>query len=328
MVDSLQHRDPAWDKVVRSFDSGCLFHTSGWLEYLERSQGVEVVVQPFTADGSDGFHICAKSRQGPFKLAGSPLPRWKTMRMGPLVSADAPDGAVADACETFGRSLGVSMYELISDHVDCEQLESRGWQTEDYGSLVVDLPADEAALWTGLKKSVRGRVKKGRANGLTVRLGVDDQLAHDVWLRSDAIMRHKGLRLNWDVSHAEALIGALAPRGQLLGVRIVAPDGHIAACGLFPFDHRAIHYWAGASLAADRALVPNELMHWAAMEFAVRNGLTSYDMYGSGEFKKKYGAQLHMHPRCIRYYNPAARAARAAYGAALRVRSAGKAGWE
>ncbi len=329
MPAAIDHRDPGWDELVRGFDSGCLFHTSGWLEFLERSQGVKVVTEPFhDGAGVEGLHVAALTRRGPFRLAGSPLPGWKTMRMGPLVNDGADAAAVAGECERFGRELGVSLYELVSDRVDRGAFEALGWRTEGYGTLMVELPADEETLWAGLKKSVRGRIKKGRSNGLEVRLGVDDALVHDVWERSDGIMRHKGLQLDWNEAQADALVASLAPRDQLLGMRIVAPDGHTAACGLFPHDHRAIHYWAGASLAEDRALVPNELMHWSVMEFAVQGGLTRYDMYGSGDFKKKYGAHLHLHPRCIRYYNPAARAGRAAYARVIGWRRGGGQAWD
>lgn len=338
MPDRIDIHDPGWDSLVREFDSGCLFHTTGWLEYLERVQGVEFVAKPLRASGVDGFHVAALTRRGPFRLAGSPLPGWRTMRMGPLVGADVDGEAVAAACERFGAELGVSLYEVVSEFVDREQFEHNGWTTEAYGSLVVDLPEDSEALWKGLKKAVRGRVKKGRSNGLSVVTGVDDSLVRDVWERSDAIMRHKGLRLDWDVANGSALAAALAPRDQLLGLRIVAEDGHTAACGLFPHDHHTIYYWAGASYAEDRALVPNELMHWAVMEWAVERGLNRYDMYGSGDYKLKYGARLWEHPRGIRFYGNAARAgrwavgrareARRQVGAKIRTRGTGAGAWK
>jgi hypothetical protein len=314
----VSHRDPAWDELVCEFDTGCLFHTSGWLEYLERTQGVEVVTREFSH--GEGYHVAALTKRGPFRLAGSPLPGWRTMHMGPLVGNGSDGDALAAECERFGVSLGVSLYELVSPTVAREPFERAGWQTEAYGTLVVDLPGDLDALWSGLKKAVRGRVKKGRKNGLEVRLGLDGSLVRDVWVRSDSIMRHKGLQLDWDEPHGRALEAALAPRDQLLGVRIVAPSGHTAACGLFPYDHRTVYYWAGASFAEDRALVPSELMHWAVMEWAVEHGLRCYDMYGSGDYKLKYGAEFRAHARAMRFYNPAARAARAAYAHALALR--------
>lgn len=323
---ALPHRDPAWDDRVRQFDSGCLFHTSGWLAFLEQAYGVEVVSKEFTG-ATEGVHVAGLSRRGPFRLAGSPLPGWKTMRMGPLVNADAPPVAVAEDCEAFGRGLKVSLYELVSDTIAPAAFAEHGWRTEEYGTLAVPLPEDQETLWSGLKKAVRGRIKKGRANGLEVRLGVDDELAHDVWHRSEAIMRHKGLGLGWELAQAEALVAALAPAGQVLGVRVVAPDGHTAACGLFPHDHRSVFLWAGASYAEDRALVPNELMHWAAMEWAVSSGLERYDMYGSGDFKKKFGAVHHEHQRCLRFFNPAARAGRGAYAAVTELGRKMKGGW-
>ncbi len=315
----VSHRDPAWDELVRRYDTGCLFHTSGWLEYLERTQGVEVVTRAFAS--GDGVHVAALTRRGPFRLAGSPLPGWRTMRMGPLANAGVGGGELAAECERFGRELGVSLYELVSPLVDDDRFERAGWRTEAYGTLVVDLPDDVDALWSGLKKAVRGRIKKGRKNELEVRIGLDDRLVHDVWERSDAIMRHKGLRLDWDEPHGRALEAALAPRDQLLGVRIVAPSGHTAACGLFPYDHHTVYYWAGASFAEDRALVPSEPMHWAVMEWAVGQGLRHYDMYGSGDYKLKYGAEFRAHPRAMRFYNPVARVARATYASALGLRA-------
>lgn len=317
------HSSPGWNDRVASFTSGSLFHTTEWLEFLRLTQGVEPIVSPFDAGEQAGFNVGAKLRKGPFSVIGSPLPGWTTVRMGPLFDPhDIAADRLAAEIDAFGRAQRVSMLEVASEHLDPEAMTAAGFEQQPDATMIVDLAEDEDAIWNGMRSTARNRVRKGRDNGLTVEIGLDDEIVGDVWERVEAIFHHQQLVVPYDRARVQAVYDALAPADRLVGLRVRAPDGHIAACGLFPFDHETIFFWAGAARAEDRALVPNELMHFELMVHARGLGLNRYDMCGGGDYKKKFGAHPVQNPHWIRYYNPAARAGRVAVSSAIRTKRA------
>lgn len=311
---------PEWDAIVAKYESGSVYHTSGWLHFIEQTQDAEVIVEPFTVDGNECFHVAARISKGPFNILGSPLPGWTTGQLGPLFNpGDVDQAELIREVEAFGKRQGVSMYELVNERLDPEVMRAAGWTEEADGTFVVDLPGTHDELWDMLKSTCRNRVRKARKNGLTVQIGTDEALVDDVWERVDAVFRHQDLIVSYDQQRMQTLFDELNPRASVVGLRVLAPDGHIAAGGIFPFDTKCIYFWAGAASPEDRALVPNELMHWELMCHAIDRGLARYDMCGGGDYKKKFGAHHVRTPHWIHYYNPLAKAGR--QGMALFVRT-------
>jgi predicted N-acyltransferase len=315
------HLRPDWDRIVAGYESGTLYHSSGWLSFLEHTQDARVIVEPFS-DGLDGYHVAALVRKGPFQILGSPLPGWTTVRMGPLFNRNGTDqSALAAEIGDFGKRHKISMFELVSWQLDDSVMIEDGWSGQPDHTMVVPLPSTHQELWDDrLKSTCRNRIRKAQKNGLTVEIGLDDKLVDDVWDRVDAIFRHQDLVVSYDKARIQALYDELAPRDRVVGVRVIAPDGHLAACGIFPFDDKCIYFWAGASRPEDRALVPNELMHYELMCHAIDRGITSYDMCGGGDYKKKFGAERVDTQRWLRYYNPLAKYGRATVSKVVRTR--------
>ena len=283
----------------------------------------EPVIEPFEIDGHAGWHVAALIRKGPFKVLGSPIPGWTTVRMGPLFDPAVVDQAkLAASIKQFAKDNGASMIELAHELLDAEAMSAAGFDKQPDGTFVVDLPSDPEALWDVFKSTARNRVRKGRKNGLTVEIGVDEKLVDDVWEKVEAIFRHQNLVVPYDRARVQEVYDRLAPIGRVAGIRVLAPDGHVAACGIFPHDDDTIYFWAGASSAEDRALVPNELMHFEIMAHAIELGLKRYDMCGGGDYKKKFGAHHIDNPHWIHYGNPAAKLGRAAMAKAVAAKRA------
>lgn len=320
-MDAEAYTPNGWDELVAGFPSGSIYHSSGWLRFLERTQGATPVVEEFALGGERCFHVAAKVRKGPFTILGSPLAGWTTARMGPLFDPGKTDQRELIAeLEAFGKRSGASMFEVASEHLDPAVMAAAGWDNVPDGTFIVDLPGTEEELWDNLRSTCRNRVRKGRANDLTIEIGTDDDLVSDVWERVVAVFRHQDLLVSYDRARVQALYDIFEPLGQVVGLRVRAPDGHIAACGIFPHDNHTIYFWAGAARPEDRALVPNELMHWELMRHAQTLGLKHYDMCGGGDYKKKFGAYHVRNPHWIRYYNPVARLGRATMASIVRSR--------
>ncbi|MBJ7347636.1 MAG: GNAT family N-acetyltransferase [Thermoleophilaceae bacterium] len=315
------HLRDDWDEVVASFDTGSIYHSTGWLNFLRDTQNAEIITEAFELDGVRCYHVAARIRKGPFGILGSPLPGWATATMGPLFNlAEVDQSKLIDELEAFGKRHRVSMYELVNGELNPELMRSKGWAEEPDGTFIVDLPATHDELWDHIRSTCRNRIRKARNNGLTVQIGNDDKLVGDVWDRVDAVFRHQDLVSSYDRARVQALYDELAPRGQVIGLRVLAPDGHIAACGIFPYDSECIYFWAGAARPEDRALVPNELMHWELMCHAIDLGLTRYDMCGGGDYKKKYGARHVQTAHWIRYYNGFAKLGRSTMARLVRTK--------
>lgn len=310
-----------WNEIVASYPSGTTFHTREWLELLQATQGATPVIEPFEIDGHKGWHVAALIRKGPFKILGSPIPGWTTVRMGPLFDPQQVNQKqLADSIKQFAKRNRASMIELAHELLDADAMSAAGFDRQPDGTFVVDLPDDPEALWDVFKSTARNRVRKGRKNGLTVETGVDDKLVDDVWEKVEAIFQHQNLVVPYDRERVQQVYDRLAPIDRVAGIRVFAPDGHVAACGIFPFDHDTIYFWAGASSAEDRALVPNELMHFEIMSHAISLGLKRYDMCGGGDYKKKFGAHHVDNPHWVHYGNPAARAGRAAMARTVQLK--------
>jgi CelD/BcsL family acetyltransferase involved in cellulose biosynthesis len=54
-------------------------------------------------------------------------------------------------------------------------------------------------------------------------------------------------------------------------------------------NHTA-YFWGGASRRSDLILRPNEAIFWYAMRYWRDRGMTTLDLGGGGEYKRKFGA--------------------------------------
>ena len=50
-----------------------------------------------------------------------------------------------------------------------------------------------------------------------------------------------------------------------------------------------MYFWGGARQRDYQCLCPNEAIHWYAMRYWKKRGISRYDMGGGAEYKRKYG---------------------------------------
>ena len=79
----------AWDEAIEAFDTKCLFHQSGWLRFIEETQGAKSLrFRIAENENQHGYFVGLVVKKGPLKILGSPLPGWTTDYMGPVVNKD------------------------------------------------------------------------------------------------------------------------------------------------------------------------------------------------------------------------------------------------
>jgi lipid II:glycine glycyltransferase (peptidoglycan interpeptide bridge formation enzyme) len=111
-------------------------------------------------------------------------------------------------------------------------------------------------------------------------------------------------------------------------LQVKDPVGQVIATCLFPHDNKTIYYWCGGSRLSGWKYSPNDLIHWSAMEWGIKHGLTVYNMCGYGNFKSKFGGPLEEPRRWQKYYSTMARWGRAAYARYHSTRIKVRGNWE
>jgi CelD/BcsL family acetyltransferase involved in cellulose biosynthesis len=105
----------------------------------------------------------------------------------------------------------------------------------------------------------------------------------------EEVFAKQALRPSYDVERVRALIRHVHPTGRLLLLRAVSADGERIATGIFPAMNGVAYFWGGASRRSHQILRPNEAIFWHAMRNWKARGVTTLDMGGGGDYKRKYG---------------------------------------
>jgi len=278
--------DPAWDRFVAASDPGSYLQTTAWAR-------VKAV------NGWTARRVGDAERIGGQVLVRRPPPM-------PWGFAYAPRGPVAATwdtdtigafTDTVRRDLAASAGRISHLRIDPEieadgvhdpdgtlrrALAGAGWQPappiQPNATRIVDLRADEEALWGDLRKKWRQYVNKARTAGVTVvdadatRLGEFYRIYRETADRAGFLIRaESAYRDVWDAfapgGNARLLFAQgrdSEPQATLLlvrcGPRVVEPYGGMTAAGA---DSRA-----------------NYLLKWEAIRSSREAGAASYDLWG------------------------------------------------
>jgi lipid II:glycine glycyltransferase (peptidoglycan interpeptide bridge formation enzyme) len=293
--------DPAaWDRFVTASDPGSYLQLGAWAT-------VKAV------NGWSAHRIAVSGGDGPGNPgAGGPAPRIGAQilvlrpRPMPWGFAYAPRGPVAGAWDPLSiaaftdavrSGLPAAAGRISHVRVDPEievdgpkdadgavrrGLTAAGWRPappiQPTATRIIDLRADEAALWGDLRKKWRQYVNKARSGGIAVvdagseRLGDFYRVYRETADRAGFLIRAEtAYRDVWEAfapaGNARLLFAQTSdgePQATLLlvrcGPRVVEPYGGMTAAGA---DSRA-----------------NYLLKWEAIRSSREQGATSYDLWG------------------------------------------------
>ncbi len=324
------HELATWDTRISVYETVHLFHRRAWLDYLAESQRVQIHHWGIREAGRTVGYFCGGIFQkGPFRILGSPLKSWGTNFMGPVVNADFDPEEFLLALDELAANEDIATLEIENPILGPELMRSHGYEVKTDKTYVIELtPEDEDQVWQRIDKKDRSTVRKARRLGLTVVECSDAAMTDEYYEQFLEVMTRKGLFPPYDRDRPRLLFEHLYPKDMLLALQVLSPEGRPIATGLFPHNDRTIYYWGGASRAIGRQYSPNDLMHWSVMEWALKRGLTAYNMCGPGKFKQKFGGELITIRRWQKYYSPMARWGRAAYARYHGVRTKVLGRWE
>jgi lipid II:glycine glycyltransferase (peptidoglycan interpeptide bridge formation enzyme) len=249
---------------------------------------------------------------------------------GPVVDWQNPVlvEATLDAIQQLARQRGCLFVKIDPDVVEdspagerlLASLQQRGWrfsgeQVQFKNTGVSDLVGGEETLLAGMKQKWRYNVRLAEKRGITVRIGNETDLHafYDLYAetgrRDGFLIRPPAYYLETWRTFLQAQREADNPAGgTLLLAEHADESGPLAGLFLFRYGRQAWYFY-GASSERRRRDMPNYLLQWEALRWALAQGCTCYDWWGAPtqpedeadamqgvwQFKQGFGAQLSRH---------------------------------
>ena len=285
--------DPAaWDAFVSDADPGSYLQRSPWaaVKAVNGWSAVRLAAGPDPAgERTIGAQVLVR-RPRPLPWGFAYAPR------GPVATAwtSGSLGAFAEACRTTLRErAGRVSHVRIDPEIELDGPLDHGGSTrralriagfrpadpiQPNATRIIDLRADEEALWGDLRKKWRQYVNKARAAGIVVvdgdgdRLGDFYRIYRETADRAGFLIRTEGAyRDVWE---------AFRPHGLARLLFAETPDGEpLATLLLLRSGPRVVEPYGGMTQAGGDSRA-NYLLKWEAIRTSREQGATSYDLWG------------------------------------------------
>lgn len=315
----------AWDPLVRSFAHSHVLQSWAWGNH-KSAFGWEPFRVVWSSSGSSPL-AAAQILSRTQRLFGM---RFTVLYVpkGPLLDWRDPDlvGGVVRGLEGLARRQGTIMIKLDPDlprsfgsgaevavrrHTPglraIDILRRRGWvesseAVQFRNTMVIDVTRGEDAILADMKQKTRYNIRLASRRGVAVRrggaadLGLLYRMYAETSQRDDFVIRGEDYyRSAWGRFVAKDIARPLIAEVDEQPVAAVIP---------FAFGHKA-WYLYGMSLNAHREKMPNYLLQWEAIRWAIEQGCTEYDLWGAPDefndtdpmwgvyrFKSGFGAQV------------------------------------
>jgi peptidoglycan pentaglycine glycine transferase (the first glycine) len=295
----------AWDAYVRAHPKATYLQVEPWARVKAATGWAAALVgDPATAAGPVGARLLTRPMPLlPWRFAYAPR--------GPLADEwnEAASAAWLEALHMAARRGGplegaaiVRMDPEIEPAPGIEAaLRAGGWRRahdmQPRRTRIVDLAADEEALWSELRKKWRQYVNKARNGGVVVR-EVDPRAESDAFEKFYVVMQQVSKRTALPLRSAatfRAVWEAFAPQGESRLLFAEAAGDVQAVLLTVRCGTRVVEPYGGMTAAGAESRA-NYLLKWEAIRSSREQGATSYDMWGligSGidHFKAGFGGR-------------------------------------
>jgi peptidoglycan pentaglycine glycine transferase (the first glycine) len=301
-VDFEPDDGPAWDAFVQAADPGSYLQLRGWADVKRPNGWSATRVLAAAPDGPVGAQVLVRRlRPLPWSFAYAPR--------GPV--AARLDAAAIRTFTIAARAALQGPGRVSHLRIDPEvelggpldpggaflgALHDAGWRPgaaiQPASTRLIDLRADEGALWSDLRKKWRQYVNRARTLGVTVADADGDELGTFYGIYRETAAR-AGFRIRTEAAYRDVW-GAYRPLGlaRLLIARL--PDGEPAATlFLVRCGSRVTEVYGGMTAAGAESRA-NYLVKWEAIRSARAEGALAYDLWGQpgpgiAHFKSGFG---------------------------------------
>jgi peptidoglycan pentaglycine glycine transferase (the first glycine) len=280
----------AWDAFVAGANPGSYLQLSPWAQVkaVNGWSAVRVVADAGGAGPMGAQVLVRRPRPLPWAFAYAPR--------GPVANEWSADGlaAFAEACRTTLREKAGRVSHLRIDPeieaggpLDADGATGRALKAAGFrpappiqpnATRIIDLTADEEALWGELRKKWRQYVNKARSGGVTVVDADGDRLPEFY-----AIYRETADRAGFLIRTEQAyrdVWEAFAPHGLARLLFAQTKEGEpVATLLLVRCGDRVVEPYGGMTEAGGDSRA-NYLLKWEAIRTSREQGATSYDLWG------------------------------------------------
>lgn len=290
---SVPDREPgageaAWDTFVEGTEHGSYLQLAGWARVKAPNGWIARRVAAGEPGARIGMQVLLR-RPRPLPWSFAYAPRGPVAETWSASAVEALTGALRAARPELGRVSHLRIDpEVEVDGPDDAggalrgTLAASGWRPapsiQPPTSRVIDLAADEDALWSDLRKKWRQYVNKARANGVTV-----VELPGDPIPPFYEIYRETADRAGFLIRVEQAyrdVWEAFGPSGRARLLFALGPDGTpLASLFLVRCGRRVVEPYGGMT-GAGAELRANYLLKWEAIRRSREEGASAYDLWG------------------------------------------------
>jgi lipid II:glycine glycyltransferase (peptidoglycan interpeptide bridge formation enzyme) len=283
--------DPAaWDRFVETQEPGSYMQRTEWaaVKAVNRWTAHRITANAGEADRIGAQILVRRPRPMPWGFAYAPR--------GPVAttwSATSIEAFTLGIRDDLARDAGRVSHVRIDPEIEAggaldhdgtfrRALRVAGWRPatpiQPNATRIIDLRADEAALWGDLRKKWRQYVNKARTAGVEVvdaggdRLGEFYRVYRETADRAGFLIRaESAYRDVWD---------AFSPSGNARLLFAQTADGEpLATLFLVSSGPRVVEPYGGMTAAGGESRA-NYLLKWEAIRSSRERGATSYDLWG------------------------------------------------
>jgi CelD/BcsL family acetyltransferase involved in cellulose biosynthesis len=291
-----------WTALLKVAPSVTIFHTNEWLTVLERTYGCEFRRLGFVNGGHlvGGIPVSVR-RKFIYRIAGSPASGMVTPYQGPVCEDVSKSGTIFEAFWRYAVSMGWDFVE-VTPAPDSPLLD---WRRTDLGvrcearqTICLDLTRGETNLFQGMEKDCRNKVRQGEKRGAVVtEVGANgnDWIGPFYDAKSE-LYRRQHRPPSIPRAFFENLQDVFAARGTLK-IFIATYENEMIAGAVALVDEGTLYGCDRVSRSAYNYLRPNNLIDWAIIRWACRQGLRTLDMMGGNipgitHYKEGFGGRF------------------------------------
>ncbi len=172
----------------------------------------------------------------------------------------------------------VNGYDAVTFHASKNKVDMKGFDREDFTTLVIDLTQDLDAIWKNMSKSsCRYAINRSKRDGVKIKRNENYREFYEI---NRSFRARKGIPIGFEKIETMERYGTLF---------VAELNGEILGGQLYLEDENNIRWLLGASkrleVSREKATLignANRLIIWEAINYAKEKGLKEFDMGGYG----------------------------------------------
>jgi peptidoglycan pentaglycine glycine transferase (the first glycine) len=278
-----------WDRFVEASDPGSYLQLGAWAEVKAVNGWSAQRIVTESAGGRIGAQVLVR-RPRPMPWGFAYAPR------GPVAATwdgDAIGALTASLREELPAGAGRISHVRIDPEIEIDgpldpdgalrrALTDAGWRPaapiQPNATRIIDLTADEEALWGDLRGKWRQYVNKARSGGVTVVEAHGDRLPEFYRIYRETADR-AGFLIRAESAYRDVW-NAFAPTGNARLLFAHGPDGEPQATLFLVRAGRRVVEPYGGMTAAGATSRANYLLKWEAIRSSRDDRAASYDLWG------------------------------------------------